>query len=110
VLGDLYSVVDSTEAPFEWVAGEVTGPSTLFAIHTTPSSIRLMGIDTSGNMYLREHDSQPYRLPATDDFGLLESGDELVWGDGFYKLSVIDRDEKLFFVRGRIIENVPIFL
>lgn len=102
VLGDLYDVADSTEAPFEWD----TGRSTLFAIHVTPTAVRLMGIDVNGNMYLEEHDSQPYRLPATDTFGVFESGDELIWGDGYYKLSLIDRDEKLLFIRGRIIENV----
>jgi hypothetical protein len=102
VLDELGAVVDSTEAPFEWNAGEAT----LYAIHTTPTSSRLMGIDTSGNMYLIEHDSQPLQLPATDEFGVIENGDELFWGNGFYQLSAIDRDEKLFFVRGRIIEDV----
>lgn len=102
VLGDLFTVISATDAPFEWDSAR----STLFAIHTTPSNVRLMGIDTNGNMYLLEHDSQPYILPATDQFGLVEKDNTLIWGNGFYRQSLIDRDEHLFFVRGRIMEDV----
>lgn len=102
VLDGLGAVVDATDAPYEWNIAE----STLYAIHITPTDSRLMGIDASGNMYLGKHDSQPYQLPASSLFGLHESSDELVWGNGYYQLSAIDRDEELFFVRGRIIEDV----
>jgi hypothetical protein len=103
VLTDLGAVASAVEAPFEWVAGQ----NALYAIHATSTDVRLMGIDASGNMYLPEHDSQPVdMLGATAAWGLIESGDTLQWVNGFYVLAQIDKTEKLFMTRGRIIENV----
>jgi hypothetical protein len=91
----------TTTAPWEWDASQ----GILWMVHITPTSVRLLGIDVNGNMYLPEHDAQPMQLGASSLYGCIESGNELQFCNGFYQISAIDRDALQLWVRGRIIEN-----
>lgn len=98
------AVADDTDAPFEWDA--VT--NVLWFIHTTASDVRLVGVDIDGNLYLVEHDAQWIpTLGAVSLYGVVESGNELIFGNGYYRIASIDRDELQLLVRGRIVENFP---